>query len=145
MKSKVMSVLAMLSRMLAVGTAFAQAQDKVTGTIPFQFNVGSKTLPAGEYVIRRFDAATVLILNRDSNEAAVAIWSNTESHARAGASLLVFNRYGHHYFLAQVWTPESARRLSKSKFELEVASEAATEAKNGADPAVVYVAAKSLR
>jgi hypothetical protein len=71
--------------------------------IPFDFHVGAKLMPAGEYVVH--EAGTVLWL-RDtaSGGPAVAVITIAASSLEpSGAARLDFNQYGSEYVLTDVW------------------------------------------
>ena len=104
--------------MLVVGLAFVsavvsangQATGQVTADIPFQFVVGDKSLPAGEYVVKPFTASRVLAIdNRDSHGSAMRITSEIIGNGKPENARLVFHRYGNRYFLAEFgWESETA-------------------------------------
>jgi hypothetical protein len=89
----------------AAGTIPAQSL-KAQANIPFSFVVSGKTLPAGEYNVRRGTSAdTMMIRSVNHGEGAfTAFVPATEPSGRWGTARLVFHRYGNRYFLAQVWT-----------------------------------------
>ena len=82
----------------------AQAQTKVIATIPFAFNVGKTTLPAGRYTITVLnpssDRKILQIRSMNGRSSAVilttGIIGNTSEKAK-----LVFERYGDRYVFAQ--------------------------------------------
>src|ERR1041384_7408166 len=101
----------------AAVSAKPQAANKVVASIPFEFSVGYKTLPAGEYTVRVIATAGdgLLIQNDDGTDSVFRLSEATQgkdkSHAR-----LVFHRYGERYFLSEVWNGSDnvGRRLIKS-------------------------------
>ena len=105
-----------LVAVLAFSTAVASGQsnnaNKLSANIPFEFNVGYKTMAAGEYTVQTVVSAgdALLIKSADANK----------RHAR-----LVFNRYGDRYFLAEVWNgvDDIGRQLLKSEEERAVERE----------------------
>jgi hypothetical protein len=117
----------MLSLLLVVTAASVQAQSNRSKiTIPFSFNVGEKTLPAGEYTIEpnRRDSQTVWLLLGNNGSANVA-FATTSLWARemTEETKLVFNNYDGQYFLSQVWPAgyNSGRELSKPRSEVMLA------------------------
>jgi hypothetical protein len=95
----------MLAGVLAVS---AQAQtsgaQRVIAGIPFAFNVGKTTLPAGKYTITVLNPTSdrKALQIRSLNGRASAIVLTTTSSARASDNAkLVFERYGDQYFFAQ--------------------------------------------
>jgi len=127
----VMAVLFVLT--MAVATQVAQAQQPMLVDIPFEFVAGSVTLPAGEYRVQKMDpTSTVLLISCSDPRAAVVLTTNAAQALKIQTqSSLVFNKYGHRYFLSQVWTEGSirGRQLLKSQREKEVAQIASLETK----------------
>ncbi|HEY6232254.1 MAG TPA: hypothetical protein VIW64_13420 [Pyrinomonadaceae bacterium] len=138
MKNQLVKALTMVTAVLALalGTAVASGQpqsaNKVVANIPFEFNVGYKTMPAGEYSVQIVASAgdALLIKNADSTMSALRLSEATsrvkdKSHAR-----LVFHRYGDRYFLAEVWNgvDDIGRQLLKSDDERAIERETASAA-----------------
>jgi hypothetical protein len=99
--------------------------------IPFAFTVGDKTLPAGEYRIRPVlsDGAKAQLIQRtDGSGSAIVMTLSTEDTKESEAKL-VFNRYGHEYFLSRILAGEGvARKVQQSRREKELAvGEASSE------------------
>lgn len=131
MKKQAFRIITLLSLFctLAVTTAYAQSADRISMKIPFNFIVGEKTLPAGEYIVRSsFSSRVTLIRTENGRRVHTTILTmpvppeNTPFTAK-----LVFYRYGSQYFLHQVWTPASERggQLSQSQAERAIAKELA--------------------
>jgi hypothetical protein len=99
---------------------------KIRAEIPFDFMVGKKRLPKGEYVIESLgDSGTLTI--RDARKGKAVTFNTIKSKpTNSSKSKLVFNRYGDQYFLARIWDPSSAiiLKLNKSKTEKRIAREA---------------------
>lgn len=96
--------------------------------IPFDFNVGSTLMPAGEYDINHVNGV-LRLRNSGSQGKAIMILARTEQRAAAEKpATLVFNRYGSTYFLAKVWDAYSntGRVLGPSKHEKELIARGAT-------------------
>lgn len=114
MKKQVVLAFMMLSLMvtLAVTTATAQSSSQLMRiTIPFEFAIRDKTLPPGEYTIKRSFSGgveTLLIRGVDDGSGVYFLTSNVQAKTRQSESKLTFHRYGDQYFLAQVWTAEDS-------------------------------------
>ncbi len=112
--------------------ANAQTRGTITVNIPFEFNVGDKVLPAGQYNVQHIlrDDAGLLIQKRDGIESAIVITTNIQTSERRSETELVFKKYGERYFLSQVWTSgmKDGRELFKYSaeraLELELAKKA---------------------
>jgi len=82
----------------------AQAQTKVIATIPFAFNVGKTTLPAGRYTITVLnpssDRKILQIRSMNGRSSVVIMTRGITGHASDNAKL-VFEHYGDRYVFAQ--------------------------------------------
>jgi hypothetical protein len=102
------------------------AQQPVLGTnIPFAFQVGDKTLPAGEYSVKSMSNGTSdvqLIRQKHGDALTVVLTMAVDPKDGKSEPELIFNQYGNSYFLSQIWTGAGqGRELSKSKREKEAA------------------------
>ena len=124
MKRQLFAVVMVLATLLVGGSAFAQDMN-VKVTIPFNFVVMGKTLPAGSYSLRAItqDGKTLMVESADRQERATINSFAAESLEPADHTKLVFHRYDNRYFLAQVWIEGNNRghQLPKSAREAEVA------------------------
>ena len=121
--------LSVIALVTAVGSAQGQSLAyKLRANIPFDFVVGDKKLPAGEYSIGRArqdsDDSILLISSADGRGNAIRLSIPVGSRVLKNEGTLVFHRYGDQYFLSQVW-PASAstgRELTRSLSERELAA-----------------------
>jgi hypothetical protein len=105
----------------AVAPAYAQA---IKVEIPFDFVAAKATLPAGEYrVDPNQPTQGMLRLVSSKGSAAICFTQGIESAQPSNSTKLVFNRYGNHYFLSQVWSVGNnlGRVLPPSQAEREIA------------------------
>lgn len=125
--------------MLAAGTIYAQGTFTVIrGDIPFDFIVGDKTLPAGNYEFHQVLGKNNLprIQNTKNLEVVVLRATVLAENGKQVKPMYVFRRYGEQYFIAQIWNGSNAGiEVPKSRMELQVA-------KNYTQPQVIYIAAK---
>jgi hypothetical protein len=115
---------------LAVASVRAQNAGDFSVTIPFEFAAGGKTLPAGDYYIRRnFDHARVVIRleSKSSAESIYLAMHSVQKNNIQDQSKLIFNKYGNQMFLTQVWTAgrSAGEELNKSSHERELQSQIA--------------------
>ena len=91
--------------------------------IPFDFVVGDKQLPSGEYHVKQINSGTTLIQGKDAHSSAVVLTAAAQAAKISDVSKLVFNRYGDQYFLSKIWEASSVagRQVVKSRLEREVA------------------------
>jgi hypothetical protein len=124
--------------------ASAQNQRSLVVDIPFDFTVKGKTLPAGEYIVSRgnlTDKTGLTLQRRDGKANAIVVTMSIEARENQKESRLVFNRYGEHYFLSQVWTSGDSlgRELFKTNQERSIESELA---KSNGKPETVAIMAR---
>jgi hypothetical protein len=105
--------------------------DALSVKIPFEFTVGEKTLPAGEYTIQRLrDTPAILVIQSADRGSRAVIWTTPMDDSQSPAKTkLVFSDYGDRRFLAQVWIQgeKSKRTLAKSRAERELAKTASAK------------------
>ena len=72
--------------------------------IPFQFNTGKATLPAGEYKVTCFDPNGRVLAIRSTDGKGNALMQMVQvNHRSQDGVKLVFHRYGSRYFFVQAW------------------------------------------
>ncbi len=121
---------------LLCSTAYAQSIN-VRAQVPFNFVVGDKVFPTGEYTIQTLTSYSYMLYvgNRNAKESAMSlsypITSVKEKHTE-----LVFHRIGNAYFLFQVRVAGSpiGRGFPVSRSEIRMAQ-------NGTKPDTTIVAA----
>jgi hypothetical protein len=130
MKRQAFSLISLLSLLLMAGSAIAQTIH-VRANVPFNFSVGTKTLPAGAYEIKTISSDTTMLLvqARDGKSSMIVGSDAAEALKGAEKTKLVFNRYGSQYFLAEIWVGGATlgRQLPKTSREKEVAKELAMD------------------
>ena len=84
---------------LGAGHAFAQARE-VRATMPFDFTVGSKLLPAGTYTIIPLSDNAIEIRNSATHLAILSVAFPKGEPAKSCE--LVFDKYADQYFLREV-------------------------------------------
>lgn len=146
MKKQITGTLAVLSLLFALAVVSVQAQrvSRITAHIPFAFQIGDKTLPAGDYNIKRL-SQNALVIEDASGETSVIAQApgRVESNAKQKTERLVFRQYGEQYFLAQVWMDRGSagRELNMTNAEREAANEYKL-AQHGASAKVVEIPAR---
>lgn len=121
---KLLAIIAGLMLVCAARTAPVQGQgtDLFSITIPFDFAISDKTLPAGDYHLRRnvVGAHAVLQLYSEDYKQSVflPVTHSVQATVFQNKSNLVFNRYHEQFFLSQVWiagnsTGEELRKTSE--------------------------------
>jgi hypothetical protein len=104
------SKVTLLSAMLLITlVASAQGQSLANGlkvNIPFDFTVGEKKLPAGEYSVgraQRSDDIAISISDVEGRARTIRLTNATTTSHPKNRSSLIFHRYGDQYFLFEVW------------------------------------------
>jgi hypothetical protein len=143
---KVLSVLAVGCLLSLLVVVSARAQDPgsaIRVSIPFDFNVEGRSLPAGNYEIRRIgDEPTMLVIQNVGHRRNEAMFQTEPLDARRtpSHSLLVFHRYGDNgYWLSEVMTAgeQTGEELRPTRAERTLRSEMA---QNNVEPETVTVA-----
>ena len=124
----IFTLMVALAILTSVVSANAQSRIRVSANIPFEFVVGDKTLPAGEYsLIPATNGDEALKVQNDENGNAAVRLTEPTIEMKKRHSRLVFHRYGQSYFLAEVWNGErTGRQLAKSKQERAIERELAS-------------------
>ena len=122
MKRQVYTTTILILFVVLIGLTRADAQTRLTANIPFNFNVGGTTLPAGHYTISFINTPSdkrVLQLIRNEGGAAILIQTTDVVGKPDEMAKLEFNRYDNQYFFAQVWLPADGIGMQARKSEHE--------------------------
>jgi hypothetical protein len=110
--------------------AFAQLMpdQKIIADVPFEFTVGNKVVPAGQWTALRgptTSGRTLLIRSADARITIPSFTLPDEAKAEARVSALVFKKYGDRYFLSEIKVEgdRAIYRIPESKAEAELLSE----------------------
>jgi hypothetical protein len=125
MSKKMISTLAGLILLLAAASVEARnLSNQMQVTVPFQFAVNGKTLPAGIYVVELNTERRTVLLRTDGQQPILLLAMGRESLDAPKQSQLVFHRYGTSFFLTEVWTEgnTAGRALATSDREKELLS-----------------------
>jgi hypothetical protein len=125
-----------LSTLAACGKAVAQ-EPAVKATVPFEFTVGGRLLPADTYTIT---ASSGVLFVKSVGGRYSAITTASYDNRSVEGGKLVFNKYGDQYFLHEVLCPTVGMHsnIPASKLEKRVKTQEARL--GGGEP--VLVAAK---
>ena len=106
-KQMITMIAAMFLATLTVTVVHAQNAGQMTVNIPFDFSVSGKTLPAGEYYVRRNIEGPRVVLQISARNKTQSVYlpqtHPLQSSDIQSVSKLLFNRYGDQYFLSQIW------------------------------------------
>lgn len=148
MRKKVFSAAITGALLIVVAAATAHAQLPgmgVRATIPFDFSVRGKILPAGDYEIKRLtdEPGDLVVASVDKNGGRAIVYT-IPAEPRRGSSKaqIVFHRYGDSYFMSEVFAGglQSAWDVPVSRQERNLKREMASNNNNN-EPETVAVAA----
>jgi hypothetical protein len=128
---------------LAVVLAAPVSAQTVTlnASVPFDFVVGGRTMPAGDYMLGTLGDFGMLQVQNASTGIMPAFTSTNAANGPldGGKAFLTFHRYGGDYFLAKIWDGSAAvgRSIPVSRTEREKAKSASI-----GKPEVVMVLAR---
>ena len=136
---KRITAIALLAFAGVIGTGKALAEDQLSVRMPFDFTVGSKTLPAGRYSITRESETLIAIRKHNSRDGILSMTSQEPN--QSAKNVLVFDRYNGHYFLREILceTGKMNLGLPRSKGETRARE---LEAKTPSDIGQVLLALK---
>ena len=105
MTKRVFAVAVVSFLLVAAAAPLAAQTSRLTANIPFEFNVGGKTMPAGEYEVWKAPTSAMIVLrgiDHRTSVLSIAMSDPITSLDPATDSRLIFNRYGNQYFLHAV-------------------------------------------
>jgi hypothetical protein len=146
MKSRIITMVAVAMFVMTLAAASVRAQNAgdVAVSIPFEFSAGGKTLPAGDYWVRRsFDGAySVMRIENRKESLSMYLPTHPVQSTIQDGSKLVFTKYGEKLFLSQVWSAgrSTGVELNKTKSERGMQQEIA---RRRVKPETVSVAVRS--
>ena len=147
MKKQMITLMAvaMFAMTLTVVSVHAQNAGNLTVTIPFEFSAAGKTLPAGEYYVRRSLDGARVVMRIESKDGSVSIYLPAhvaQSTEIQPESKLVFTKYGSQLFMSQVWSAgrSTGEEINKTSRERNLQREIAGRS---GKPETITVAAKA--
>jgi len=124
MKKYLAGMFAVVFSMAAFAMAApAATSDQLLVTIPYDFVVGGKTLPAGTYRVSRVSTTDLgtLLLNNVNNHAGVLLNASEWEDVRADKPELRFQQIAGQHFLSAIETSEHVFNIPVSKSAVELA------------------------
>jgi hypothetical protein len=133
MKKQVFAIAA-VTALMTLAPAPSHAQQVSQANIPFAFQAGNTSMPAGEYKVLRAlpDSETVQQIRRTDSSAATLVHTSASDLRQDDAGpKLIFHCYAKQCFLSEIWVGEGRvlkltqsgreRELSQVKAEAELA------------------------
>jgi hypothetical protein len=103
-------MLALIVALTAVSVQAQTSSNRLKFTVPFEFNVGSEVLPAGDYTVS-VENQTVRLQKTDGKANMIALSQRTVSARDTDSKVkLMFRQYGGHAYLSQVWLGDGLGR-----------------------------------
>src|SRR5271165_1595271 len=123
---------------LLMATAAHAQHENVKATVPFNFVVGDRAYPAGEYTVKTIGQSEITLRIGSTQEAKTGM-VNSNRCAQLNPSdttKLVFHKVAGSYFLYQIWTEGNSegREFPMSRTEIQISQ-------NREKPELVIVAA----
>jgi hypothetical protein len=99
---------------------------RLEAKIPFDFRIGEKAMPAGDYTVIHSDGVLRVRNFAGKTKNAMCLVRAAHKVNGEGAAKLVFHRYGNEYFLSAVWQwgGTSGVEVPRTKLEREYAARA---------------------
>jgi len=92
-----------LAVLFFVASAHAQFEQRMTANIPFEFVVGSNTLPAGQYQFLRTGDGIYLVRDADGRSLFTMASGSIQANELSEKSVLKFITVNGRHVLAQIW------------------------------------------
>jgi hypothetical protein len=108
-KMKRLSLAVGLLTGIAISPCFGQTST-VEANIPFAFDVGNVSLPAGKYVVTQSNSL-LTVRSADGAPAYFVLTSPLSGYGKPERRVLQFRLYGEKRFLSQVWSGDGDGRL----------------------------------
>ena len=108
MKTQLIQTVVAAFTLAAAGYA-QNPQKTIKVTVPFDFAVGSRVLPAGQYAVSQDLRTRTLMIRSAAGADVYALADQVASPGRREIAKLVFHRYGDRYFLSEAWGTDEER------------------------------------
>ena len=128
MSSRALTFMAIAGLALLLAAPAPAQTSRLMASIPFDFVTGTRTLPAGDYVVDTSVAYSVVLVWSVSGQDAATALTNSVSEPVVLSSpqpKLIFRRYGNQYFLSRIWngTSGTGREIPMSEAERALRAE----------------------
>jgi hypothetical protein len=101
----------------------ANAQDKISFDIPFEFHVGNKKLAAGKYEFTKIGEKSFSLRNAETGDSRIVVFpAMTGKKGVASGESIVFNRYDKTYFLNSLFEMRGnvGRQILETGYEKKI-------------------------
>jgi hypothetical protein len=105
---------------------------RVTASVPFEFMVAGRSMPAGNYTVERAgsgSSAAIRVSSGNTGVLSMAMNSDASPNEQTGQALLIFHRHGDQYFLSRIvdGSRNTGVELPTSRAEKELSKTASIE------------------
>jgi hypothetical protein len=136
----IVALMFMVGSMAVAAHAQTGSRTQLIADIPFQFKVGDRTMPAGEYTVSQVNPSSdQAVLQLRSKDGTIMIQMMNMVGKGNETARLVFNRYGSDSYFAEAWMPSDRNGLQAPRSKNE---RAARQELAGVKPATETVALK---
>ena len=111
MTSRFLKIACLLGGLLAFTVAMNAQSEVITVHVPFAFEAGGASLPAGDYRVDRAEASNLLLIHGSSGKSAAFLTMSIESASTAQTDSLVFAHQGEKLVLTGVRLPGQQSRV----------------------------------
>lgn len=122
---------ACLFTLLLSAAAHAQTRNAIRLNIPFAFVLDGEAFEPGEYTISRASQANprIYVIKNGESGAVHRFRTHRVEGEPPGKLMIVFNQYGDHYFLSELWWKgnENGRQVFPCAAEMEARERASNE------------------
>jgi len=109
---KNIATIAILFASTLIGASTASAQsEQVRVSVPFDFHVGSTTMPAGTYMITSAIGTPFITIANSSKVARTLTFSQAQTSYHTPAHTVVFHNWGGQYFISDVRGGDSSMNV----------------------------------
>jgi hypothetical protein len=126
MKNTIVRTLVTLSLSAVLSPVALLAQSNINATIPFDFTIGAKSFPAGDYSVKQVSECVLLIQSIKDGTGVMTMVKPADKTTKDGTPVLTFNRYGDSYFLSKVSGDDWGWKLHQSPVEKEMVAKVAS-------------------
>jgi hypothetical protein len=113
MKQYSKTLVAIILLLGLAGAVKAEAETADIVTVPFEFVVGAKVLPAGTYTVRNLsaDKSSTLVISSRDHGTSMFVLPYVGDNVVTDKPELSFNKVGDHYFLSSIQTEATVFRI----------------------------------
>lgn len=95
---------------------------RIQAKVPFDFQIGSKKFPKGEYTIESVNETGLMRITSEKGKKAINFTAIRDKQNTKMKTRMSFRRYGEQYFLRKVWDgQDTIYELAKSSAEKKAA------------------------